>query len=40
MVKWLKKPMVNGHFLINDIIVYKGEYLENSILPDRFKIII
>jgi len=35
----VKKNDGKWTFLINDIIVYKGNYLENSILPDRLKLL-
>jgi hypothetical protein len=35
----VKKSNGKWTFLINDIIVYKGNYLENCILPDRLKLL-
>lgn len=35
----VKKSDGKWTFLINDIIVYKGNYLENSVLPDRLKLL-
>jgi len=35
----VKKSDGKWTFLINDIIVYKGDYLENSVLPDRLKLL-
>lgn len=35
----VKKNDGKWTFLINDIIVYKGDYLENSVLPDRLKLL-